>query len=121
MNYHKETYSTKHFTKNNKFIELNNDDCLKGLDNFPDKYFDVVVTSPPYNLGISYNSYNDNVSRDNYLEWFEKVSLKIKQKMRDNGSFFLNIGSSPSNPWLPFEIASIIRSYFVLQNRIHWI
>ena len=114
-------YRVKHFTKNGKTIELHNTDCLTGMDTLPDKHFDVVVTSPPYNLGIQYNSYNDDIPRNKYLEWIEKVVIMIKQKMKDDGSFFLNIGSSPTNPSLPFEIASVLSSHLTLQNTIHWI
>lgn len=41
--------------------------------------------------------------------------------MKINGSFFLNIGASPTNPWAPFEIALSLRKHFSLQNEIHWI
>ena len=91
------------------------------MDIFPDRYFDVIVTSPPYNLGIQYNSYNDDIPRNKYLELIKKVTIKIKQKMKDDGSLFLNIGSSPTNPSLPFEIISILSSHLTLQNTIHWI
>jgi len=104
-----------------KVIELQNIDCLIGMDLFPDKHFDVIVTSPPYNLGVSYDLYNDTVPRESYLEWLENVAIKIKQKMKDNGSFFLNIGSAPRNPWGPFEVALKLRSHFELQNILHWI
>jgi len=104
-----------------KVIELQNIDCLIGMDLFPDKHFDVVVTSPPYNLGVSYDLYDDTVPREKYLEWLENVAIKIKQKMKDNGSFFLNIGSSPTNPWGPFEVAFKLRDHFELQNVLHWI
>ena len=30
---------------------------------------DVIVTSPPYNLGIRYNTYEDTLSQADYLEW----------------------------------------------------
>lgn len=104
-----------------KVIELQNIDCLIGMDNFPDKHFHVVVTSPPYNLGVPYDSYDDSIPREEYLEWIEKIALKIKQKMKDDGSFFLNIGSSPTNPWGPFEVALKLKDHFKLQNVMHWI
>jgi len=96
-------------------------DCLRGLELFENSHFDLVVTSPPYNLGVSYGQYDDNISRANYLTWLEKVALKIKQKMKDEGSFFLNMGASPTNPWGPFEVAMMLRSHFQLQNIIHWV
>lgn len=102
-------------------IELQNTDCLIGMDLFPDKNFDVVVTSPPYNLGVNYDEYDDTIPRKAYLEWLVTVAKKIKQKMKDNGSFFLNIGSSPTNPWGPFDVAYSLKDHFSLQNVLHWI
>jgi site-specific DNA-methyltransferase (adenine-specific) len=117
-----EEKSIRHFSLGKgRVITLHNTDCLVGMDFYPDKHFDVVVTSPPYNLGVSYDLYDDTVSREAYLEWLENVAIKIKQKLKDGGSFFLNIGSSLRNPWLPFEVALTLRSYFSLQNVIEWI
>lgn len=109
------------FHVGNKTIDLRNEDCLTGLDGFSDGHFDAVVTSPPYNLGIAYGQYKDNLSRQEYLSWLEKVALKVKQKMKDDGSFFLNMGASPSNPWGPFEVLMMLRPHFALQNVIHWV
>lgn len=107
--------------KNGKLIELHNSDCLVGMDEFSDKYFSIIVTSPPYNLGVKYNRYNDTIPRNEYLDWLDRVAQKIKQKMTDDGSFFLNVGASPSSPWGPFEIALKLRTHFSLQNTIHWV
>lgn len=107
--------------KMGKSIELHNTDCFVGMDRFPDNHFDVVVTSPPYNLGVSYGQYDDTISRADYLEWLGRVATKIKQKMKEEASFFLNIGASPTNPWGPFEVATTLRPLFSLQNVIHWV
>jgi site-specific DNA-methyltransferase (adenine-specific) len=104
-----------------KNIELHNMDCLSGMDLIQDKSIDVVVTSPPYNLGIDYNNYNDCIPRDQYLDWIEDIIIKIKEKLNDNGSFFLNIGSKPTDPWVPFEVLNILKKHYNLQNVIHWI
>ena len=40
--------------------------------------------------------------------------------MKDNGSFFLNIGNIPSNQWITIDVANIMRKYFVLQNKVIW-
>jgi site-specific DNA-methyltransferase (adenine-specific) len=94
---------------------------MLGMDLFPDEHFDVIVTSPPYNLGVSYGEYDDTISRADYLRWIEDVAVQIKRKMKDEASFFLNIGASPTNPWGPFEVAMKLRPHFQLQNIIHWI
>ena len=82
---------------------------------------DIVVTSPPYNIGKNYGtSYNDNKSRIEYLDFIDQVGQKIKKILKDNGSFFLNIGNIPSNQWITIDVANIMRKYFVLQNKVIW-
>ena len=41
-----------------KFI-LRLDDCVAGMAELPDESIDLVVTSPPYNLGIRYGKFSD--------------------------------------------------------------
>lgn len=95
--------TTQLVSKKGSLIELHNVDCKLGMELVPDEYFDTVVTSPPYNLGISYSEYDDTISRKEYLDWIEEVAIKIRSKMKMEGSFFLNIGAAPTNPWGPFE------------------
>lgn len=102
-------------------IELHNSDCARGMETLGDGTIDVVVTSPPYNIGTAYGSYDDTVPRSDYITWLESVALKIRNKLTESGSFFLNIGSSPANPWGPFEAVLMLRKHFHLQNVIHWI
>ena len=85
---------------------------------------DLVVTSPPYNLGIGYGQYADRQDRQSYLNWCVKWAAQIRRVLRSNGSFFLNVGSAPSNPMLPHQIVIELTSASggcVLQNTIHWI
>jgi site-specific DNA-methyltransferase (adenine-specific) len=97
-------------------------DCITGLkENIRDKSADVVVTSPPYNIGTGYNSYNDELPREKYLAWMEDVGMAVKQALTDDGSFFLNIGNKPKDQWIAWDVAYVLRKYFVLQNVIHWV
>ena len=96
-------------------------DCLKGLDLMDPRSVDVIVTSPPYNLGIEYNTYQDDKPRIEYLNWMEKVAIESKRILKDNGSFFLNVGGSLKDPWIPIDVANRFRRHYVLQNTIHWI
>ncbi|PVX24132.1 MAG: site-specific DNA-methyltransferase [Candidatus Bathyarchaeum sp.] len=82
---------------------------------------DVIVTSPPYNLGIDYNRYDDSVSREDYLVWMETFAKECKRVLSDEGSFFLNIGYKSKDPWVAWEVAFRFRKHLVLQNVIHWI
>lgn len=97
-------------------------DCIEGMKHiFEDKEVDVIVTSPPYNIGVKYNRYNDTISRERYLDWIEAVGNECKRVLSDQGSFFLNMGGRPRDPWVAWEVAFRLRKYFVLQNVIHWI
>ena len=90
-------------------------------ENVKEKSADVVVTSPPYNIGTSYGSYKDELPREKYLTWIEKVGTAIRQALTDDGSFFLNIGSKPKDPWIAWDVAYVLRKHFVMQNVIHWV
>jgi site-specific DNA-methyltransferase (adenine-specific) len=105
-------------------FDLRGEDCIEGMSRLKNKSVDLVVTSPPYNLGIVYGQYTDRQDRQSYLDWCLKWAGQIRTVLCSNGSFFLNIGSAPSNPMLPYQIAIELTSAsggFVLQNTIHWI
>ena len=91
------------------------------MSRLADETIDLVVTSPPYNLGISYGKYSDRQDRQSYLDWCGEWAEQIHRVLKSNGSFFLNVGAAPSNPMLPHEIVMTLRECFVLQNTIHWI
>ncbi|MGA7275331.1 MAG: site-specific DNA-methyltransferase [Candidatus Udaeobacter sp.] len=102
-------------------FDLRREDCIEGMSRLPEESVDLVVTSPPYNLGISYGKYSDTLDRQSYLRWCHQWAEKVRRILKPNGSFFLNVGGAPSNPMLPHEIAMTLRDLFVLQNTIHWI
>jgi site-specific DNA-methyltransferase (adenine-specific) len=102
-------------------FDLRHGDCLEGMPEIADATIDLVVTSPPYNLGIAYSRYSDRQDREGYLDWCHQWAAQIRRILKPEGSFFLNLGASPSNPLLPHELVLRLRDLFVLQNTIHWI
>jgi site-specific DNA-methyltransferase (adenine-specific) len=97
------------------------EDCITGMRRIPDGAVNIIVTSPPYNLGIDYGQYDDHKTKAQYLEWTLAWAIEAHRALNENGSFFLNIGASPSNPFLPHEVVLELGKLFVLQNTIHWI
>jgi site-specific DNA-methyltransferase (adenine-specific) len=91
------------------------------MSRLADADVDLVVTSPPYNLGVRYGKYSDRQDRQSYLKWCAEWAAQLRRVLKPSGSFFLNIGAAPSNPMLPHEIVFQLRDLFVLQNTIHWI
>ncbi len=97
-------------------------DCIAGMrEHVADESVDLVVTSPPYNLGINYSTYKDTKTSDKYLEWTVEWAAEVKRVLKPEGALFLNVGASPKNPWMPHEVALQLRNLFCLQNTIHWI
>ena len=81
----------------------------------------VVVTSPPYNLGIKYRTYRDDLPRTEYLNWTDRWIRAVAKLVGSQGSLFLNVGAKPTDPWIPLEVAQVVRRRFKLQNTIHWV
>ncbi len=97
-------------------------DCIAGMaEHLGEGAVDVVVTSPPYNLGIDYNGYDDSMSREAYLDWMGKWAQAAKRVLSDGGSLFLNVGSKPTDPLVPFQLLDVMLKHFTLQNVIHWV
>lgn len=102
-------------------FDLRHGDCLEEMAQIAEATIDLVVTSPPYNLGIAYSRYSDRQDRESYLVWCHKWATQLRRILKPAGSLFLNLGASPSNPLLPHELILQLRNLFVLQNTIHWI
>ena len=79
-------------------FDLRPGDCLAGMKDLPDESVDIVVTSPPYNLGIKYQEYDDNLSSEDYLTWSLEWAGEVSRTLKPEGSFFLNIGASRRIP-----------------------
>lgn len=96
-------------------------DAMNVVRRMADRSVDVVVTSPPYNIGLAYRSYEDRLAERDYIDWMSVICAQIARVLKADGSFFLNIAGSSSQPWLPFELITRLRERFVLQNHIVWI
>ena len=93
-------------------------DCLDGMRALlDDASVSVVVTSPPYNIGVKYNHYDDRRDHDDYLSWIEAVAAEVHRVLEPDGSFFLNVGSRPSDPWLAWDVANRLRRLEAQQPR----
>jgi len=81
----------------------------------------AIVTSPPYNLGIRYRTYDDTLPRDRYLAWTGDWIARAARALAADGSLFLNVGAKPTDPWTALDVAQAARTHLQLQNTIHWI
>jgi len=83
-----EIASTPHFEAEN--ILIYKDDILK-ISAIPNNSVDLIVTSPPYNVDIHYNSHADDLTYEDYLEFTQKWIKKCFDLSKNEGRFLLNI------------------------------
>ncbi len=101
--------------------QLSSLDCIKGMQALEKGGIDLVVTSPPYNIGIEYGRYDDDLGAEEYLKWSGKWIREVAKVLVEEGSFFLNVGGSPTEPTMPHQLVMIACKYFKLQNTFHWV
>ena len=96
-------------------------DSLDVLSRLAPGSVSAIVTSPPYNLGIRYRTYEDTLPRDRYLAWTADWVGRAARVLTPDGSLFLNVGAKPTDPWTAIDVAQAARPHLHLQNTIHWI
>ena len=62
--------------------------CSKNLK---DEKFDLVVTSPPYNIG---KEYEEKLSMQEYIDWQESIINKIIPQVSSTGSICWQVGNA---------------------------
>jgi site-specific DNA-methyltransferase (adenine-specific) len=96
-------------------------DALEHLRALDPASVSVIVTSPPYNLGIRYRSFDDGQPREEYLKWTDAWIGAAAATLDPGGALFLNVGSKPTDPWIALDVAQRARPHLRLQNIIHWV
>lgn len=71
-------------------LKIVNDDILSTREISPNS-IDLIVTSPPYNVDIEYNSHKDGLSHVDYLEFCRKWLTRCYNFLKRDGRMCLNI------------------------------
>lgn len=65
-------------------------DVLEGFKKLDNDSVDLIVTSPPYNIGLSYDSWNDNLEWSAYLDWCDKWLTQCYRVLKPDGRIAIN-------------------------------
>ena len=100
---------------------IENGDCLKVLKKYDDEKFDLIITSPPYNIGKSYET---KTSIEEYLETQEEIIIELIRVLSDKGSICWQVGNYvDKGEVFPLDIyyyQIFKRLGLKLRNRIIW-
>jgi len=69
--------------------------CVEVMSKLPENSIHLVVTSPPYSVNINYDTYDDNTTINQYLNFSEKWLSSAYRVLKDDGRICVN---------LPYEI-----------------
>ena len=72
----------------NKII---NTDCIEGLKQLEENSVDLCVTSPPYNVGIKYDDWDDNMQIVDYLGFARDWLTEVYRVLKPDGRIAVNI------------------------------
>ncbi len=101
---------------------IQNANCLDVLRNLPDKSVDLIVTSPPYNIGKEYES---KKALSLYLEFQSKVITECCRVLADTGSIYWQVGSFvDQGAHYPLDVKLFPffeRLNMIPRNRIVWL
>jgi site-specific DNA-methyltransferase (adenine-specific) len=68
-----------------------NGNCIDEMNKLPESYVDLVVTSPPYNVGIDYDTHDDRMSMDEYWKFTKDWLTEAFRILKDDGRIAVNI------------------------------
>jgi site-specific DNA-methyltransferase (adenine-specific) len=68
-----------------------NGDCIEEMNKLPESSVDLIVTSPPYNVGIDYDNYDDRMSMEDYWQFTKEWLSAAFHTLKDDGRIAVNI------------------------------
>lgn len=101
--------------------QIKNMDALEALRNISNAQFDLIITSPPYNIGKKYET---KTSIEKYLKTQEEIIDQLIRVLSDKGSLCWQVGNFVDKGEIfPLDIYyyQIFKKYGLkLRNRIIW-
>jgi site-specific DNA-methyltransferase (adenine-specific) len=91
-------------------------DCIEIMKKLPERSIDLIFADPPFNIGIRYDKYEDDLSYEEYYEWSKRWIKETYRLLKDHGSIYIAIGDE-----FAAEINIILKeTFFHFRNWIIW-
>jgi len=110
-----------------KLNTIYNEDCIQTLSKTPDGFIDLIITSPPYNLGNNHHTgnkkhsaYDDDLPEDEYQSQQITLLNELYRATRDTGSLIYNHKNriKKGQSITPYEW--LLKTKWVIKQEIVW-
>lgn len=111
-------------------IKLNtiyNEECIEGMKKVEDKSVDLIITSPPYNIGkmhsnkTQHGTYSGNdMNEKEYQNWQLAFLEECYRVLKEDGSLFYNHKVRIKNGAAIHPLQWLLKSNFILKQEITW-
>lgn len=101
-----------------------------GFKYIPNNSIDLIITSPPYNMGKklhtgsnymnTYHTYNDNLPEDEYQQEQIEFLNECFRVLKENGSMFYNHKPRIRKGVTIHPLQWVLKSYFILKQELIW-
>ena len=111
----------------NDRFELHKGDCLEIMKDILDESIDIIITSPPYNIGkmhsnkTQFGTYSGNDMKEfDYQQWQLDIFKEYKRILKPDGSIFYNHKVRIKNGKAINPLEWILKTDFILKQEITW-
>lgn len=102
-------------------------DCLEGMKLIPDNSIDLIITSPPYNLGNNHHTgskktqgYSDAMLETNYQQWQTAILKECYRILMPDGSMFYNHKNRIKDKVQITPYEWLLKSSFYIKQELVW-
>jgi DNA modification methylase len=100
----KRKHNAQVLEKNKTIHVLINGDALEILAQMQDDSIDLIITDPPYNIGLDYGPFKDKMRKEEYFQWCRKWLMECARILKSTGSMYLISYPEINAYLLPFLI-----------------
>jgi len=117
----------KKLSENKNFYNLIRGDCLQVLPTLEDESIDLVVTSPPFNLGNTHHTgnhrfspYNDDLPEEEYQEKQLMILNELHRVTKNDGSLFYQHKNRIKDGVSITPYLWLLKSKWIIKQEIVW-
>ena len=106
-----------------KYNQIVCGNCINIMEQIPVKSVDMIITSPPYNVDMKYDTYDDTLSLEEYLKFLGIVWKQSFRILKPGGRIAVNIANIGRNPFIPLSslvTQQLLDCNFWLRGYVYW-